>query len=613
MGSSYRPSRWLSWPAFAILALVALLATGCVGVLDNSVTLSRDERWVSDAQLTVSQQEIQMAGGEQVLNQNIQQQFAQQQALANSLGVRLTQSRSTGPNNSVVFSFHSEGQGIDSLNRFIFGGTALTKTVQNGDIHIQFGYTPVGVRAYSLRLTAGKLISSNGTSAGNTATWPSLVQLGRAQAEFVFPAVHPATAYQIAFLKDDRWQAEARLVVPPYQLASINDQGSVDSQIRQMQQPMLDRAKKLSLTPQQRQDRGGDGSAVYVLATRGQGLDGLNQLLFDGRARIQDVGQTGAPKVHFEYGLPSPTGQPFSLSVRGQQIVGGNADQAAAGQATWQDLAKGGTAQVDLTPVQLVPNIDETITLSGEEKWIAETRLSVTPADISSAGGEGTADADVQQAEQPMLDQARGLNVTVQQRKEHGSDGSLVYVYTSQGQGLDVLNKVLYQGNAKIQKAGSSSRSQVHFEYAPCGRLAGTYALHLKTGKILGGNADESSGGQATWRDLVKSGTARADVDMAADMLLWWIGGLIGVVVALGGLGFVLVRRRGARVPAALALVPSQVAVEHAIQVDDVAKFVAQTPSAAEPGVRVCPNCGNRNPADANFCMQCRTRLVAPD
>lgn len=546
--------RWAGRALVLSTCLVLLTLTACVGIVDNSVTLSWDERWAANMKLTVSEQEVAMAGGEEILDRQVDAAFQQQQSTANALGIHLSQSKQSGPGKSRIYLYTAEGQGFSELSSFVFQGLAqIQKETTPDEARLSFSFSPMGsgARFYSLTLTirGGKVTSTNADQvSGNTLTWANLIQTGYAQALVVQPVAHPAVNQRLTLFKDERWKAETRLIVGGAEYVAIGDPAAVDSQVHQAYQPTLDRARGLNLSVQESREQGADSSVSYVYTTRGKGWDTLNQYAFQGAAKIETVTGADQPTVHFVYTLADQGTHGYSLQLRGGKVIDANASEMKGGMAVWPTLVRGSTAQANIMVASLVPGITDHVIFLGSEQWEAETRWTVGAEDYATIGDEGEVERVIQSFQQPMLNQARSSGVPVQQRKERGSDGSTIYIAAVKGKGLDVLNQIVFQGAAQIQKVSGQDQPYIHFEYSPAGRAAASYNLQLKGEKVLANNANQVQQGIATWINVAEAGKVQADIIEPGGISMWVIGLLAALMVVAVG-GFVLIRRQRRTAP----------------------------------------------------------------
>jgi hypothetical protein len=161
----------------AVIIAIPLLLTGCVGVIKADITLYSGEEWKANIDLTLTQQDVSMAGGEATIEAELQRQAAQ----LKQQGVRYSWRKERKEGN-VVYLFSVEGKGWAVLNQAVFNGQAQIQSTKEG--HVYFSYTPLfAARAFTLRLTGGKILSSNADEVrGNTAIWYNVISTGYAKA-----------------------------------------------------------------------------------------------------------------------------------------------------------------------------------------------------------------------------------------------------------------------------------------------------------------------------------------------------------------------------------------------------------------------------------------------
>ena len=100
---------WAQWSKVlwaVVITAISLLLTGCVGVIEADITLYSGEKWKAKIDLTLTQQDVSMAGGEPAIEAELQRQAAQlrQQCVRYSWRKEQTEG-------NVVYHFSVEGQG----------------------------------------------------------------------------------------------------------------------------------------------------------------------------------------------------------------------------------------------------------------------------------------------------------------------------------------------------------------------------------------------------------------------------------------------------------------------------------------------------------------------
>ncbi len=165
-------------PKRSILLLVALvplvfLLTACVSI-QSDITLYRGEEWSAQIRMTVAQSVISWGGP--TLDGEMQSMTAEMRRL----GIDWTW-RKELKESDTIYHVSAKGKGWDNLNQATqrlmgYGGATVTR-IDGG--HLSFQYTTAGSSwsggAHTLRLTGGKIISSNADEVkGNTAIWYNL-------------------------------------------------------------------------------------------------------------------------------------------------------------------------------------------------------------------------------------------------------------------------------------------------------------------------------------------------------------------------------------------------------------------------------------------------------
>jgi len=169
-----------------VIIAIPLLVAGCVGVIEADITLYSGEEWKADIDLILMQQDVSMAGGEAAIEAELRRQAAQLE----QQGVRYSWRKERKEGN-IVYHFSVEGEGWAALNQAVFNGQAQIQSTEEG--HVYFSYTPLfAARAFTLRLTGGKILSSNADEVrGNTAIWYNVVSTGYAEATLTEAARSP--------------------------------------------------------------------------------------------------------------------------------------------------------------------------------------------------------------------------------------------------------------------------------------------------------------------------------------------------------------------------------------------------------------------------------------
>jgi hypothetical protein len=211
------------------------------------------------------------------------------------------------------------------------------------------------------------------------------------------------------------------------------------------------------------------------------------------------------------------------------------------------------------------------ITFLQGERWKAIVRMTV-PAQLLTMYGEAGIDSQVQQRAATDWQQLQQV-----MKKERGKDGSVTYVFTSEGVGLNDLNEKVFQGQATISR---SSDGTIAFSYSP-GWDAQMYGLSITGGKIVSSNADQVKGNTAMWNDLMRSGSAEVVLTESTGSNLnlgLLVGGALLIVAAAAVFLFARSRRQ--------TVVPAKTSDSVTIT------YCLRCGAKAMPGARFCPSCG---------------------
>ena len=166
-------------PVVAVIIAVPLLLSGCVGVITADVTLYSDEKWQANVDLTLTQEEVLMAGGEEAIESQLQFQIAEWEQQGNPGSWRKEYKEK-----NVIYHLSVQGEGWSALNRAVFNNQAQIRYIDRGRVYFflplqsAFAQQPL-----TLRLTGGKIISSNADEvSGRTAIWYDVRSKGGAEA-----------------------------------------------------------------------------------------------------------------------------------------------------------------------------------------------------------------------------------------------------------------------------------------------------------------------------------------------------------------------------------------------------------------------------------------------
>jgi len=175
--------RWSKMLFAAVIIAIPFLLTACVDVIEADIILYSGEEWKANVDLTFTQQDVSMAGGEPAIEADLQRRAAQ----LKEQGVRYRWRKERKEGN-VVYHISVEGKGWATLNQAVFNGQAQIQSSKEGHVYFYYNayyyYTPLfAARTYTLRLTGGKILSSNADEVrGNTAIWYDIISTGHAEA-----------------------------------------------------------------------------------------------------------------------------------------------------------------------------------------------------------------------------------------------------------------------------------------------------------------------------------------------------------------------------------------------------------------------------------------------
>jgi hypothetical protein len=140
--------------------------------------------------------------------------------------------------------------------------------------------------------------------------------------------------------------------------------------------------------------------------------------------------------------------------------------------------------------------VDQSVTLYKNEAWQAETRLSL-PGELLAFGG--AAEIERQVEDQARHWRAQGANVSWKSSRE---GTTLIYTFDLSGQGLNVLNATVFNGEAAIQMQQPGNQRRIHFSRQISRGLLDElthYSLVLHGGEIVSGNGRRLGRGSMEW------------------------------------------------------------------------------------------------------------------
>jgi len=204
------------------------------------------------------------------------------------------------------------------------------------------------------------------------------------------------------------------------------------------------------------------------------------------------------------------------------------------------------------------------VTLYAQQNWSARVEVVYAQLEHQYAG------AQIEQMLSMAVSQMRAQGIRANYQKHTQRNGNVQYIITASGQGYQLLNSNLLDGQAVIQVDESYNPPQIIFSYAPFGSFFGaalSRTFSLSGGKILASNGIQTSRNTVTWSNPVS--TMQATLTPASRLSLGpQLLGLAGVSALV--LVVLVVRRAGKR---------------------------------------RCPACGARLPRQAEFCTNCGASL----
>ena len=139
-----------------LLLMLALILSAC-GVVEQEVTLAKDEKWKAETRLTLDQQTLAL-----ISPADIEQRLEAAKEDMSSINVSYKWKKHTNDDGSLTYAINTSGTGYDMLNSAVFDGEASIQTIDE-DGTAEFNYTAFGdFSDYSLVLHVGEVIETNG-------------------------------------------------------------------------------------------------------------------------------------------------------------------------------------------------------------------------------------------------------------------------------------------------------------------------------------------------------------------------------------------------------------------------------------------------------------------
>lgn len=133
----------------------------------------------------------------------------------------------------------------------------------------------------------------------------------------------------VTFKRDEAWEADMVLILPPQTVALAGGLDIIDSQLAEY----IDELEVMGVTTSLEPGRDNDGNPTYTIRTEGQGLDILDGVAFDnGSLSLQTV--NGQRQVVVDY-YPDLLDGNFSLTLIGGEVISSNGEEIGGGKVRW--------------------------------------------------------------------------------------------------------------------------------------------------------------------------------------------------------------------------------------------------------------------------------------
>ncbi len=235
-----------------------------------------------------------------------------------------------------------------------------------------------------------------------------------------------------------------------------------------------------------------------------------------------------------------------------------------------------------------IQSTDIELTLKGGERWKIQTKV-ILSGDAGLLIGQFESNLEQSFSHYRLQDIAASWNRLPQKQ----GDINISYQLHLAGRGYQLLNQTLLNDQSAISLSGTNS-NQVGFRYSPekSTFFQGQHnTFKLTSTKIIESNGLSLDDSSVSWTD--PTDTMTATVSVVPDLTLLWI-----ILLGLGGIGLII---SGLGLSGRL---PNWQELTSSIK----PKHYSVLPS---PGLntKYCPNCGNLNPMEAEFCTNCGTNF----
>lgn len=144
-------------------------------------------------------------------------------------------------------------------------------------------------------------------------------------------------------------------------------------------------------------------------------------------------------------------------------------------------------------------HVRQEITLLADKEWQVDTSVTVPASSVEVVGAEA-----LEQSRQDIADRqegwkAQGIDTTLEVRQE--ANGDWVYLLHMEGKGWDLLNEVVFEAESAVSDA-EGGRIALAYDVGDSSALVdmgGSMTVVIHAGQVHSSNADQVSGGTATW------------------------------------------------------------------------------------------------------------------
>ena len=190
------------------------------------------------------------------------------------------------------------------------------------------------------------------------------------------------------------------------------------------------------------------------------------------------------------------------------------------------------------------------VTLQADEKWEANMEIRFPKSTVDQIGEEllleSQSDFEADRAEA----EAKGIKATFDVRKEN--NGDVVWKITYSGQGLKLLNEVMFEGTPAFA-ADADGRVKLNYnpgEITEMTSMGGSYTFVLNAGKVYSSNATETKGNTLTWKDPTQPLQAEVGAGAAGGGFpVWLIIVLVVVLLAVAAVALLYMRGKQMQKP----------------------------------------------------------------